>query len=195
MLPIGNRAYVSFGDVMEWAGDGFSGIAREIIPVQDMNASLLNRFVSRTLYQIELAPAASASLPFVWAVASDWDEVQVNGVVQVDDSQLPQPTDERILVHASLEIAGTATEYTRAELSRDSPTVQVQQMLVMQWGTLPGTLLNATPTAPFLLPQTLSIGETGGEYRVVVSGANALLRCTVEMISAQRGVMRPFPGV
>lgn len=199
MLPIGNRAYITFGDLMSWSGQGFEGIGREVIPVQDMNASLLNQFVKRTLYTFNIATVNGVVATLLqWNDASDWTEVQVNGEVQVADSALPQDSDERIIVSVGLEISGvTPAEYAdSAQITRRAPVVLLNQTAVREWGTLASaSILCPQVIGTNVLPQTLNINEATVEIRIIGTGTAATGEFTVEMISAERGVMRPFPGV
>jgi hypothetical protein len=197
MLPIGNRAYLSLGQIMSWGGAGLQGIAEEVIPTQDLTAFLLNAHIKRTQYQHSLATISGAFDTILdWSDASDWTEVQVNGVVQVADSALPQLGDERIIVGVSLILAGVnPAHYTSAELVRTMAVATGGQFEVANFGAVDTSHLCANMKAPYLLPQTLGLSEEVCNWRTVGTGTAATTSLFVQMISAERGVMRPFPGV
>lgn len=197
MLFRPQNAYRALATILRLPGtQTVEGIQSEAIPTQDLQRVLQDARVKQTLYQILLSPAATLTTTIQWNDASDWTQVRVDGVIQTDDAALPQRDETRIIVGASLRIAGTVGEYTRAALYRRTDTTIAENILCREWGALGASLLNALPQPdPGLLPMYLQFSENSLRIQSVVSGANADLTYTIEMLSAERGVLSPLPGV
>jgi len=197
MLYFPQNAYRAIATILRLPGtQSIEGIQSEAIPTQDLQRVLQEARVRRTLYQFLISPASTTTTTIQWNDASDWTEVQVDGIVQTLDAALPQRNETRIITGASLRIAGTTAEYTRAALYRRTDTAVVENVLCREWGALGASLLNALPQPdPGLLPMYLPLLENTLRIQSVVSGANADLTYTIEMLSAERGVMHPLQGV
>jgi len=197
VLPLGANTYVGLSDIMNWGELGLTGMAQEVVPVQDLSRFLLDARVRRTTYMMQLATAnGTADSVFQWADISDWTEVQVNGIIQNADIALPQVGHERIITHAGIEIAGvTPADYVSATIVRTLTTQQAVFTPVASFGALTTSHLTATPVGLWMLPQTLGLSEVGGVIRSVGTDVNAITRTSIFMLSAPRGVMNLYPGV
>jgi len=175
---------------------GLTGMQEEIVPTWDLNRVLQAAKIKRTMYQLNQASIiGSTTATPIWNDASDWDEVQVDGVVTVRDADLPQPTDERIIVACGLEVSGAPTEFTSGIFARTIATVVPQRIAVAEFTAVTSSLLVAKMQAPNLMPQTLALGEVGCLIRNVGTGVVAVPHWIVQMISAEPGVMSIAPGV
>jgi len=195
---IPKKAYTAFPGIMGFGGTvGITGIEDVAVPTQPLSSMLLDARVKRTSFFASLATGAGVPLDLnvSWNDVSDFNEVHVNGVLVAADSELPQPTDERIIVMASLEVAGTPSHYGSAQFVRTAPDATTTRVLVAEWGGVTTDLLCPAMTAPLLLPQTLALQENNATFRNRGSGTGALCYWTVYMLSAERGVMALYPGV
>jgi len=196
MFKIPGRVYPLFARILGLPGsEALEGIQREIVPTQDLTRMLQGVKVKHTLYTLDTSPTVNANRDVQWNDASDWSEIQVNGVVTAVDAQLPMPTDDRIIIMTSLQISGTQADYSTAEVLRFLPTVAGSLMLVQSYGAIVAAHSAASPTGPLLLPQVLVPGEISIRLAEKVSGADADFFWSVHMISAERGVLSPYPGV
>jgi len=195
MLPIPSSAYGRFARILDLPGsESLSAIQSDVVATQDLTRMMQDRLCKRTLYTLTLSPAVTAAADVQWNDASDWTEVQVNGIVQVADTQLPLDTDERIIVAASLQIGATLASYTRCEAKRFLPDGVSSNMLIQSWGTLQTGFACPDPGV-FLLPQYLTPGESTVRITQVVSADLADFFVSFHMISALPGVMSPYTGV
>jgi hypothetical protein len=151
--------------------------------------------VKQVLYSLNTSPAANATTDVQWADASDWTEIQVNGVLTAADRDLPQPTDDRIVTMVSLQVTGTQSDYTTGEVLRHLPTDTGPLMLLADMGAIVTSHNAASPVAPLVVPQYLIPGETTVRFGEIVSGADADFAWSVHMVSAERGVMSAYQGV
>ena len=193
------HAYPQLGFIMGFPGTlGLEGFASEAVFTQDLSRLIIDSRVKRLLYTSAAIATASgtADTVFEWADASDWAEVQSNGVVMVADSEMAQVTDERIIIAASLTMGGvTPAHMTSAELTRTAPVAGYVRQSCVEWGAATTSHLSASIEAPYLLPQTLSINETAAFLRIVGSGTAGTATLAVSMLAAERGVMNLYPGV
>jgi len=191
------RAYQALATILRLPGsEGIRGLQDEAVPTQDLQRVLQDARVKQTLYQFAITPAATTTTTIQWNDVSDWTEVIVDGVIQSADDALPQRNETRIIVGASLRIAGTVGEYTRAALYRRTENTTAENILCREWGALGASLLNALPQPdPGLLPQYLQFQENSLRIQSVVSGATADLTYAVEMLSCERGLLSPLQGV
>jgi len=196
MLPIPSNAYGRFASILNLPGtESLRAIQSDIVAVQELTRMMQDRLVKRTIYSFDSSPAADLLTDLQWNDASDWTEVQVNGIVQVADSELPQDTDERIVTQVSLQVAGTQSEYTTGEVLRHMPTTSAPLMLLAQFGAITTGHAAASAVAPLLYPQFLVPNEFTVRINEQVSGANADFAWTIHMISAAPGVLSPYLGV
>ena len=190
------RAYQNIDEILGLPGGvTLKGMQDEAVPTQDLNRILQSNRVKRVLYTLSSSPAATGDVNADWAVAGDWTEIQVDGVLTVADADLPQTGQERIITGIALAIGGTSSEYTSAEAVRLMPTSAGTQYGVAKFGTLPTSQATPQIAPPWLLPQYLSPNEITMRFTQVVSGINADFFWVVTMIAAPRGVMSPYFGV
>jgi len=197
MLKIPGRAYGDFSRIFSLPGtEGLKGIQQEVVPTQELSRLLQYSQSKSTQYTLVLTPGVSVLQTFQWEDLSDWNSVIINGVVPTQDSQLPQKTDVRILTGIFLEVSGTQSEYTSAEIVRIDATGSYY-MRIAAFGTLVAGHTSAPLVAPSLFPQILSWGGKENTVGVNsrVSGANTSLRYTFSMISGAPGLFHPYPGV
>lgn len=197
-LPLGARAYVRLGDIMGWGNRGLRGVEETIIPVQDLSKVLLDSRVKRTLYTSSAKATINGNTDFVleWGDASDWAEVQINGVVSSADIQMPQPGTDRIITAMSLSVSGaTPAEYTSCEIARSAPTTVAVSLNCVRFGAPTAGHRTASIDAPYLLPQALNLNELQIIMRLVGTGVDGTATLAVSMLSAERGVMNLYPGV
>jgi len=197
LIKIPFKAFSSFSRIFRLAGsEGLVGIQNEAVPTQDLNRMLQTDRVRHYLFEKIDAPAATGNVDVQWGDVSDWDEVQVNGIVSILDAEMPLTTEDRFVVAVSLQISGTEAEYTTAQALRGpGPTAGGTLQLLQEFGVLVTGHLAAPPIAPgSLLPQRLVIGEDAVRFRQVVSGANAVFNWTIHMIVAEPGVLAAYPG-
>ena len=196
MLPIPSSAYGRFASILDLPGsESLRSIQSDIVATQELSRMMQDQLVKRTLYTLDTSPAASASTDLQWADASDWTEVQVDGVVQTADQFLPQLTDERIVTMASVQVTGTIASWTRGEILRHMPTTSAPLTTIAEFGAPATGLAGAPMAAPLLLPQFLVPVEATVRIREVVSADLALMGWALHMISAPPGVLSPFFGV
>jgi len=152
--------------------------------------------VKSVIYNFDVSPAADFISDLQWADDSDWTSIDIDGVPSpFADADLPQITDDRILVSASLQVTGTVAEYTTAEVKRHLGVGATPLGLFMEFTAITTGHSNPSVVAPLLLPQWLVLGEETVRIQGEVSGANADLAFTVQMLSAERGVLSPYVGV
>jgi len=196
MLLQVQRAYQQLATILGFPGtESLAGIQNEAVPVQELTRVLQDSRVKRTLFQITGTPAATDTVDLQWSDVSDWTQVLVDGVIQTTDAALPQRNETRLIVGASLQVAGTQANYTTSQVLRRTATTVPQNVLVREWGAIVAGQPNASPIAPSLLPMPLPFEENTVRWQRVVSGAAAAMSLTVEMISSTRGVLHPVPGV
>lgn len=195
-MRIPRPAYQAFATIMGFPGsDGLRGIHDEAFPVQDLSRMLLDTRVKRTLYTFTNNPAATGDVLFQWRDLSDFTEVRINGALVGSDAELPQPSEERIIVGLGLEVTGNAAHYTSAELTRQMPNVAESHVELVTFGAITTGHFAPAQRAPLLYPVTLNIGEENCNARMVVTGTAAVFEFTIFMLAAERGVMNLYPGV
>jgi len=197
LIKIPVRAYAQLANILGFGGSiGIVGIQDETIPVQDLTRILQDARVQRTLFQLtEPDVAATGSTDMQWNDRSDWTEVWVNGIEQQTDDALPQRNQTRVITSVSLQVAGTQADYTVSALYRRTATAIVHNILLAQFDTLVTSLNNAVGLAPTLLPQWLQLEENTVRWQKVVSAGLSDLSLTIEMISAERGILHPGPWI
>jgi len=197
LLQIPVRAYAQLANILGFGGStGIIGIQDEAIPTQDLTRILQDARVQRTLFQLtEPDVAATGNTDMQWNDLSDWTEVWVNGIQQSTDDQLPQRNQTRIITSVSLQIAGTQADYTVAAVYRRTATAIVHNILLAEFGVLVTSLNNAAGVGVGLLPQWLQLEENTVRWQKVVSGNLSDLSLTIEMISAERGILHPGPWI
>jgi len=195
MLKIPSRAYTRLSTILRLPGsEGLRGLQEEVVPTQDLNRVLQADRVKIASYSLLLSPAASASTDVQWNDLSDWEAVDIDGVPADTDASLPQDLEDRIIVACSLQTNGSA-DYTTAEVKRFVTTGTGPLGLLTAFGAVPTAHSNAVPDPPMLLPQWLIPGEFSVRFTQIVSGAGATFHFSVQMISAERGVLAPYVGV
>jgi len=199
MFLIPGNTYADFAAVMQLAGvEGLARFQTEVVPTQDLTRFLQGRRVKHTLYNFATVPAADEETTLQWADASDWDNIIVNGVAlntatADNDGDLPQDTDDRIIVHASLQVSGTIADYTTAQANREA--IFGPLMIIATWQAVVTGHQPVPPTGPWLLPQVLQPNEVEMHIRAEVSGNAANMQFMIQMVSAPSGVLSPYPGV
>jgi len=193
------RAYGDLGFILGLAGTlGIKGFEDEAVFVQDLSRILLNSRVRRLIYTT--APIATINgnvdTQLQYNDASDWAEIQENGIIIASDAALPRDTDERIIIGASITVGGVdPTELSSAELTRQAPVTATVRQSLVEWTQATTSHLTMSVVAPNLLPQTLSINEATLFLRIVGVDTNGLGTLSVQMLAAERGVMNLYPGV
>jgi len=196
LFKIPGQAYAALARILDLPGTvGLEGFQDEVIPTQDLTRMLQDIKVKRTLFQAIIDPSATQNTTKQWADASDWTEVQVNGITQVADDALPQPNQQRFITSVSLHVAGTQSHYTTAAVSRRTATTTAANILLASFGALSSNRSSVSPDQPALLPAVLAFEEVDCRFNQVVSGNDAQFNFIIEMISAERGVLHPIPGV
>lgn len=195
-FPIGPNTYTDFGDLVNPPGGttGITSMSTHAIPVQDLTRMLQNRRIKRTQYDVSEAPGSSSQLDWAWDDASAFDEVRVNGIIVATDSALPQPADDRIIVTISLAVTSTLSNWVSSQLFQRLGS-SGRESLLMTWGTQVTGHASLIPNSPQLLPQYLMRGENAASLEMVVSGAGANHRLSMQMVSAPPGVLAPYFGV
>lgn len=192
------RVYSQYARLLKLPGSdsGFHTLQDELVPVQDMSRVMQADLVQRTLYTTTQAPAASTVTDIQWAEASDWTEVQVNGILSVDDAALPQVTDDRIITMAGLRISGTAASYNSSQALRTMPTASgADQLTIAEWGAIVTGHDGPTMAGLFMFPQFLTPGEDTVRLDQEVSADLAVFHFMFQMVSAEPGVLARYPGL
>jgi len=196
MFKIPGNTFRAFGRVFQLgASESLGELLRDPLPTVPLDRILMESRVKQVLYIEQTTPAATQAPTLEWSDVSDWSEVFVNGVVAAEDAQLPQPTDDRIIISIGLHIGGTTAEYTSAQVLRnmgDSASILSE---MRAFGALTASHNQPVTIAPNLLPVALSHIEDTVRFREVVSGANSTFNWSIQMLAAEPGVMGPFPGV
>jgi len=195
VLPLGVRTFLGLGNIMQWGNEGLVGMGEEVVPTLDLSRILLNARVQRTLYTSDPIATINGTVDttFQYNDASDWAEIQVNGVVQVADSALPPPDHERILIGAAGFVSGIV--YVSAELTRTMPVAATVRQSVVEFGAITGSHVSPSIIAPYLLPVTLNLEELDLRLRIVGTDTTSTFTLVLELLSAERGIMNLFPGV
>jgi len=196
MLKIPTRVWSQFSTILRLPGtDGLEGLQDEVVPTQDLSRIMMADRVVHGAWFRTNTPAASATSVMQWSDASDWTEIQLNGIVTVNDDELPLLTDDRIVVAVGLQLTGTQADYTSAEITRQLPFATGRRMQMAQYGAIVAGHNGPTMDPPFLLPQVLLPNEDIVELAQVVTGNAAAFQLTIQTVSAEPGVMAAFPGV
>ena len=167
----------------------------QIVPTQDLSRILQASKVKRTQYIRTNSHSGSDDTTFEWNDVTDWSTVHVDGVLTTADADLPTIADEKIIIYVGMMVTGTQAHFTRAQFLRTLGDAGSTSVAVADWSGVTTDLIAPSLVAPWTLPVTLSPDEIAGSLRCVVSGTAAVTRLVVQMISAQIGVMSPFPGV
>jgi len=195
-FKIPGRAYLALARILDLPGtEGLEGMQDEVIPVQDLSRILQQAQVKHTVFQKSDQPDPGVILALQWNDVSDWDEVRINGIVVGTDDDLPLLSDDRFIVMCGLGISDTRADYTSAQINRQLPADITQTMQLMAWGAIVSSHEGPVPVAPFTLPQRLVPSEV--QVRLVeIVGATPLatFNWTIQMISAEPGVLAAFPG-
>lgn len=196
MFSLASRVFSQFSTILRLAGsESLTGIQEEAVPVWDLNRVLQADRVDHVVYSVEDTPAATGNVDANWNDASDWTEVQVNGIVTTSDADLPPVTNDRLLLAITLQITGTVAQYTAGQAARQNPFASATLSLAGQWGTNLTDGVAVLQTAPYILPQILMPGENLIRFREIVTGVAAEFHWTAHLLSAAPGVMARFPGV
>jgi len=196
LLRIPIRAYAQISNILGFPGsESIRGLHDEAFPVQELTRVLQDLRVDRYLFEFANIPAASGNSDLQWNDASDWEEVLRNGIVVIDDAQMPQRNQQRLITSVSLRVQGTQADYTTAALYRRTATAAANNVTLRRFGVLIAGDANAPALAPNLLPQMLQFEENTVRLLQTVTGIAADLTLVVEMLVSQRGVMHPYPGV
>jgi len=195
MFRVDTRAWSKLADILGLGNQALAGIGQEVSPVQDLSRILMADKVKTTMYFETDVAAATKSITKQWNDASDWDEVFVDGVLTSADGDLPQPGDDRFVVMASIHLAGTVANYTSAELFRITVAATSTFILMGEWGAFQTSHNAPTMVPPMLLPQKLGPLETDARLHEVVSGVDCAFNWSIQMISAEPGVLSAFPGL
>lgn len=196
MFKIPGGSFTALARILRLPGtDTVEGLQDEVVPVYDLNRVLQDQRVSSYFYQFGNTPAATAALTLSWNDLSDWTTVRRNGILVADDAGLPALTDERVIVAIGLQLSGTQADYTDgAAVYRFMPSGHTAAM--REFGTIKTTTHRGPAVeAPDLLPQWLVPTEVDVNLIQIVSGIAAVFNWSVQMISAEPGVMSKFSGI
>lgn len=192
---IPTRTYSALARILRLAGtDGLAGMQPEIVPVQDLSRMLQAERVKEVMYLSGSTVVSTQYRAVDWNDASEWSTVSVNGVITTADDDLPQPTDDRIVVTVGLAIGGTQSNYTSASMTRILAIGGGGESELAAFGSVVTSHTCAHMVAPTVLPQRISTGELQCHFIEVVSGA-VPITWMVQMLSAEPGVMAALPGV
>jgi len=174
---------------------GVRGIHDEVFPTQDMNRILQSHRIQRTTYVFSNTPAVDFVNAVQWTDFSDWAEVVVDGRQAAADADLPPVDHDRYVTSVSLEISGTIASYVGLTVLRVHNTILADTGIIAKYGANTDGLLNPIEIGPRQLPLLLALDENGVSFSMDVSGAGNAFHVTIEMISADPGIMALLPGV
>ena len=194
MLKIPGRVYTQFATVLGLAGsENVKGLQSEVVPTQDLTRFLQATQVKHTIFTRTQTMAIDNDILILnWNDASDWTEVQVDGALTTRDSDLAQPSDDRWLLMVSLQITVPALWLT-AECKRRLNDASASDTYVQSFSDVPAGHSMAIPETS-LLPMVLSTRENIVVLRMLRSGAGPGGLWSIQMISAEPGVLAAFPG-
>ncbi len=196
MFRLASKIYTALPRIFRLPGtEQLEGMQREGIFTQDLNRMMQADRVTHTLYTQTDTPAATQDNGNLWGDASDWTEVQVNGIRTTIDQDLPSSADDRLIISVGLHLAGTTASYTSAAFIRRMQDAAGNRVLVREFVALVASHNNPTILAPNLLPTPLNHSELTCIMQEVVSGIDCDFRWSIEMLSAEPGVLSRYPGV
>ena len=196
MFRIPARTFTAFARILNLPGtENIQGLQREAVPVWDQNRVLQDDRVSSYMYLQESTPAASVKITLEFDDLSDWTEVLRNGVIVAADDGLPPRDHDRIVTWIGLQISGTQAHYTTSEVNRFMPTTGGSTASVIEFGAITSGHRGPLIVSPWTLPYYLAPQEGGLNIAEEVSGNASDWHWSVQLISAEPGVMSKYLGV
>jgi len=197
MFDIPARTYAAFQRIFQLGSESLRGIQREVVPTQELSRILMAGRARHVAYTLEdLLPAGTKTIDVQWNDASDWTEIQVNGVITTSDDDLPEVTDDRIVIMTGLQITGTQAQYTTADSRRHFPRSAGSHLtLIQEYGAITTGHAGPIPLGPNVLPQYLARGEDTMRLNEVMSGVATNWFWAFQMIAAEPGILSSYQGV